>query len=136
MYKSVINNLIGSICSPHLRSVSVNLKCLMGEVKHFPWGTVNDLKTVSPYMLQRVEVGLRLVEIYYALGLERPLSHSEYEGYFRQICLALPELDKRVVIGITVRHSSHLFAIFTSSRSTLSMRDILDAAVCDTNEIK
>ena len=109
MYKSVIKNLIGSICSPHLRSVSVNLETMVWEMEHFPWGTVNDLAKVSPYMLQRVEVGLRLlVETYPVLGLDIPLSPSEYEGYFRQICLALPELDKRVIPSISVRHPESL----------------------------
>ena len=120
MYKYLINNLIGSICSPHFRRVSVNLKSLVGEVEHFPWGSVNDLTKVSPYMLKRVEITLQLlVETHPGLEIASPLSPSEYEGYFRQVCLALPELDKSVVISITVRRSSHLSAIFTSSHSTL-----------------
>ena len=107
---------------------------LVGEVEHFPWGTVNDLTKVSPYMLQRVEIGLQLlVGVPLTVGTTFLLSSSKYEGYFRQVRLALPELDNRVIIGITVRHSSHLFANFTSSYSTLSMQDIFDAVVCDAN---
>ena len=87
---------------------------MVGEVEHFPWGTVNDLTKVSPYMLQRVEIGLRLlVGMPPTLGTTFPLSPIKYKGYFRQVYLALPELDKRVIIGITVRHSSHLFANLT-----------------------
>ena len=108
MYKSLINNLIGSICSPHLQRVSVNLETIVEEVEHFPWGTLNDLAKVSPYMLQRVEVGLRLVEVHPVLGITLPLSPSEYEGYFRQVCSALPGLDKRVITRIAVRHPESL----------------------------
>ena len=130
MYRSVFNNLIGSICSPHLRSVSINLKSLVGEVEHFPWSTMNDLAKVSPCMLQRVEIGLKLlVGVSPTLNITFPLPSGRYEGYFHQVCSALPELDKRVIISITVRHSSHLFAISTSSCSGLSMQDIFDAAV-------
>ena len=77
---------------------------MVEEVEHFPWGTVNDLVKVSPYMLQRVEVGLRLVGTHPILGITLPLSPSEYEGYFRQVCSALPELGKRVITRIAVRH--------------------------------
>ena len=107
---------------------------LVEEVEQFPWGTVNGLAKVSPYMLQRVEIGLELlVGVPPTVGTTFLLPPRKYEGYFRQVCSALPELDNRVVISTTVRHSSHLFAIFTSSRSTLSMQDIFDAAVCDAN---
>ena len=122
MYKSVITNLIGSICSPRLRSVSINLRSMVGEVEHFPWGTVNDLTKVSPYMLKRVEIGLQLlVGMPPTLGITFPLSPSKYEGYFRQVCSALPKLDKRVIISLTVRHSSHLFDNFITPDSTLSI---------------
>ena len=109
MCKSVINNLIGSICSPRLQSVSVNFKSLVGEVEHFPWGSVNDLTKVSPYMLKRVEIALQLLVVAHSIfDIASPLSPSEYEGYFRQVCSALPELDKRMIISITVRHPYRL----------------------------
>ena len=112
MYRSVISNLIGSICSPHLQRVSVKLVCLVGDVEHFPWGVVNSLTKVSPYTLQKVEIALQLrVETDADWGITSLLSPSEYESYFCQVRLALPELDEKVIISIAVRHSSRLFLI-------------------------
>ena len=113
-YRSVISNLIGSICSPHLQSVNVKLVSLIGDVEHFPWGVVNSLNKVSPYVLQRVEIGLQLrVETDTDRGITSLLSPSEYESYFRQVRSALPELDTKVIMSIAVRHSSQLFADLT-----------------------
>ena len=115
MYKSVITNLIGSIHSSHLRSVSVYLKTMVEEVEHFPWGTVNNGTRVSPYMLKRVEVGLQLlVETHSALGIATPLALPKYERYIRQVYSAIPNVDKKVITRIAVRHSPHLFANLTS----------------------
>jgi hypothetical protein len=115
MYRSIISNLIGSICSPHLRSVSVNLRSMVGEVEHFPWGVVNSLEKVSPYMLQRVEIALQLrMEAYpdwdisYPLA-SYPLAPDEYESAFGQVHSALPELEKILIISIGVRHLFRLF---------------------------
>ena len=114
MYRSVITNLIGSICSPHLRRVSVNLECMVGEVEHFPWSTVNGLMKVSPHMLQRVEIALELqVETDSDWCISLPLSPAKYEGYFHQVRSALPELDEKVITSIAVRHSFYLFATLT-----------------------
>jgi hypothetical protein len=108
MYRSIIITLIGSICSPRLRSVSVNLSSIVGEVEHFPWGIVNSLTKVSPYMLQRVEVTLKLW-IKTMWGFSSPLALGEYERYFRQVRSALPELDGKVITSIAEGHSPHLF---------------------------
>ncbi len=112
MYRSVISNLIGSICSPHLQSVSVRLVCLSGEVEHFPWGVVNSLTKVSPYALQRVEIALKLllVETYPASNNASLLSPSEYDGYFRQVRSALPELDEKVIMNLVVRQIDPVLA--------------------------
>jgi len=134
MYRSVISNLIGSICSPHLQSVSVELVCLSGEVEHFPWGVMNSLTKASPHMLQKVEIALLLrVETNSDWGITSQLSPSDYESYFRQVRSALPELDKKLIIGIAVRHPSQLFANLLCS--TRSEQDISDALVCDANRV-
>ena len=84
---------------------------VVGEVEHFPWGVVNNLTKVLPYLLQRVEIALHLlVKTYPASSDASPLSPSEYEDYFRQVRSALPELDKKVIMSIAVRHSSRLVA--------------------------
>ena len=115
MYRSVISNLIGSICSPHLQSVSVKLESLAEEVEHFPWGVVNSLTKVSPYTLQKVEIALYLLEEDWDFStLDIP---SEYERLFRQVRLALPELDKKLIIA--VRHPSRLFANLTSPQNRI-----------------
>ena len=109
MYRSVITNLIGSICSPHLRSVSLVLGSEVEEVEHFPWEVVNNLMKASPHMLQSVEVALRLLrETDPDWGTTTPLSPGEYEGYFHQVRSALPGLDKKLIMRIAsqaVRHS-------------------------------
>jgi hypothetical protein len=104
MYRSVISNLIGSICSPHLRSVSINLRNVVGEVEHFPWGVVNSLTKVSPYMLQRVEILLYLRTLLY---ISFPLHPREYESSFHQVRSALPDLDQKVITIIAKRHPSY-----------------------------
>jgi len=113
MYKAVITNLIGSICSPHLRSVDLNLDTVVGELEFFPWGVVNNLTKASPHMLQRVDVTLRLsMERHPDWGIT--VSSDEYEVYFCQVRSALPELDKKVIMSVT------------------SQRDIFDAvSSCD-----
>ena len=109
MYRSVITNLIGSICSPHLRSVSLTLGSEVEEVEHFPWEVVNNLMKASPHMLQSVEVALRLrQESDHLWGGGYPLSTGEYEDYFHQVRSALPGLDKKLIMSIAskaVRHS-------------------------------
>jgi hypothetical protein len=83
---------------------------MVGEVEHFPWGIMNSLTKVSPYMLQRVEIALQLrIETNPDWGFPSPLAPGEYESYFRQFRSALPELDKIVITGIAERHSSHVF---------------------------
>lgn len=137
MHKSVITNLIESIRSPHLRRVGVYLKTMLKEVEHFPWGAVNNLTRVSPYMLKRVEVGLQLlVESRFTWGLPTPLAPPKYERYIHQVYSALPNIDKKVITRILVRHSPHLFANLTSRCSTFSMQDIYDAVVCVINQIE
>ena len=112
--RSVISDLIGSIHSPHLQSVSVTLVTVVGEVEHFPWGVVNNLTKASPHMLQKVEISLQLQEETFGdWGITSRLSPSEYGGYFRQVRSALPELDKKLVMSIAVRHPSRLFADLT-----------------------
>jgi len=97
--------------------VSVYLRSVAGEVEHFPWGAVNGLAKVSPYVLQRVEIALQLrIEAYPDGDIYFPLAPGEYEGYFRQVRSALPELDKKVITSIAVRHSSRLFANLTYGR--------------------
>ena len=136
MYRPVISNLIGSICSPRLQSVSVKLVSLVGEVEHFPWGVVNNLTKVSPYTLQKVEIALLLrVEPYAGWGISSLLSPSEYESYFCQVRLALPELDKKLIMSIAVRHPSQLFAHLTSLCSKPSKQDIFDVEACDSNGV-
>ena len=137
MYKSVVSNLIGSIRSPHLRSVSVILMTGVGEVEHFPWGVVNSLTKISPNMLQKVEIALLLREQrneYW--GYTHQLSPSGYKHYFRQVRLALPELHKKLTMSIAVRHSSQLFANLTYLCSIRSKQDISDSLVCDVNGVK
>ena len=127
MMKSVISNLIGSICSPHLQSVSVKLVGRAEEVEHFPWGIVNSLTRVSPYTLQKVEVALKLlVSTDGKRGVASLYPHSKYESYFCLVRLALPELDKKLIMSVAVRHPSQLFANLTSLCSTLSREDISD----------
>ena len=114
IYKSVISNLIGSIRSPHLRSVSVILVTVVEEVEHFPWGVMNNLTKASPQMLQKVGIALQLdIETFedWDITSRRPLSEYEYESYFRQVRSALPELGKKVITGITVRHSFQVLLI-------------------------
>ena len=136
MYKSIFSNLIGSICSPRLQGVSVKLVCLSGEVEHFPWSVVNSLTKASPHMLQKVEIALLLrVETDSEWGITSPLSPCEYENYFRQVRSALPDLDKRLIMGIAVRHPSPLFANLTSLCSTRLKQDFSDELVRDTNGV-
>ena len=136
MYRTAIFNLIGTICSPHLQSVSVKLVCLSGEVEHFPWGVVNSLTKVSPHMLQKVEIALLLREETNAYwGVTSLLSPREYESYFRQVRSALHELDQKLIMSIAVRHSSQLFVNLTYLCSTRSKQDISDALVCDANGV-
>src|SRR5258706_5097760 len=66
-------------------------------------------------------------------GITSQLSPSDYESYFRQVRSALPELDKKLIIGIAVRHPSQLFANLLCS--TRSEQDISDALVCDANRV-
>jgi len=85
------------------------LVSVVEEVEHFPWGVMNNLTKVSPHMLQQVEVALRLlVKTDSDWDITSTLSPSEYEGYFRQVRSALPELDrnKKVTMSIAVRYSS------------------------------
>jgi hypothetical protein len=101
MYRSTITNLIGSICSPHLRSVSVNLRSVVGEVEHFPWDVVNSLTKVSPYMLHRVEIALQLwMETNNDWRVFIPLAPGAYKSYFCQVRSALPNLDKKLFTSI------------------------------------
>ena len=137
MYRTVISNLIGSIFSPHLQSVSVKLASVSGEVEHFPWGVVSNLAKVSPHMLKKVKIALLLrVATISDWGMAPPLSPSEYESYFRQVRSALGELDKKLIMSIAVRHSSQLFANLTSLCSTRSKQDISDTLVCDASGIQ
>jgi len=114
--------------------VRLNLRSVAGEVEHFPWGVVNNLMKVSPLTLRRVEIALQLwIETDLLWDATPPLAPDEYESYFRQVRSALPELDKKVITSIAVRHSSHPFANLTSFCSTRLTQDIPDAVVCDTN---
>jgi hypothetical protein len=129
MYRSVITNLILSICSPHLRSVNLVLIAEVREVEHFPWGVVNNLTKVSPHMLQKVEIALwLLVETDPHWGITSPLSPDEYEAHFHQIRSALPELDKKVIMSVMsqeVCSSSQLSAgliLMINSSSIFMMR--------------
>ena len=110
---------------------------LVEEVEHFPWGVVNGLTKVSPYTLQKVEVALLLrAETDDGWGGTTLLrSPSEYESYFCQVRLALPELDKKLITSIAVRHPSQLFANLTSLCSTPSKQDISEVEVCDANGV-
>ena len=136
MYRPVFSNLIGSICSPHLQSVSVKLVCLSGEVEHFPWGVLNSLMKVSPHMLHNVEIALHLrVETNSHWGVTSHLSPSEYESYFRQVRSALPELDKILIMGITVRHLSQLLPISHPYVRHTQSRLFLIEVVCEVNEV-
>ena len=136
MYRSAISSLIGSICSPHLQSVSVQLVCLSGEVEHFPWDVVNGLTKAPHHMLQKVEIALQLrVKTNHPWGLTNPLPSREYESYFRQIRSALRELDKKLIMSIAVRHPSQSFANLTSLCSTRSKPDISDSLVRDPNGV-
>ena len=132
MYRSVFSSLIGTICSPHLQSVSVKLVCLSGEVEHFPWGVVNSLTKVSPHMLQKVEIALQLqVETDSDWDITSQLSTGEYESYFCEVRSALPDLDQKLIMSIAVRYLSQIFVNLTSLCSTRSKQDISDALVCD-----
>jgi hypothetical protein len=135
MYRSVISNLIGSICSPHLQSVSVILVCLVGEVEHFPWGVVNSLTKASPHMLQKVEIALQLrVKTNHYWGITSPLSPREYESYFRQVRSALPDLDKKVIMSIAVRPPLGYLLISHAYDRLAHCRIFLMRTVCDTND--
>jgi hypothetical protein len=116
MYRSVITTLLGSICSRHLRSVTIIFVGLVEELEHFPWGVVNNLIKLSPHILQSVDLALRMLErTDGGWGRTSPLSCDEYEVYFHQVRSALPELDKRVTTRIAskaVRHQP--FGILTS----------------------
>ena len=118
----------------------MKLICLSGEVEHFPWGVVNSLTKASPHRLQKVEIALQLrVETNDYWGITSPLSllsPGEYESYFRQVRLALPDLDKKLIMSIAVRHPSQLFANLTSLCLTRSKQDISDALVCDANRVE
>jgi hypothetical protein len=89
---------------------------LVEELEHFPWGVVNNLIKVSPHMLQRVELALRmLVWTDRAWNMTSPLSCADYEGYFHQVRSALPELDKILTTRIASKAVRHqLFGILTS----------------------
>ena len=93
------------------------LASVVGEVEHFPWGVVNNLTKASPHMLQSVGVTLRLsVETDPDWGITAELSSGGYEAHFHEIRLALPELDKKVIMSAAsaaVRSSSQLFAGLT-----------------------
>ena len=111
MYRSVITNLIGSICSPRLRTVELLFASVVGEVEHFPWGVMNNLAKTSPHMLQKVYIALRLLRE--TEGTSSHLSADQYEAYFCQVRSALPELDKKVTTSIIYQEvcsSSQLFA--------------------------
>ena len=87
---------------------------MLGDLEYFPWSVVDSLNRVSPHVLQKVKIALQLlVETYPASGVGYSLSTREYEGYFRQVRSALPELGKKVIMSIAVRHSSRLFADLT-----------------------
>ena len=134
MVRFVITNLIGSICSPQLRSVNLTVVSVVEEVEHFPWEVVNNLTKTSPHMLQRVDVALRLlVDTDINLGIKSQLSPDEYEAYFRQVRSALPELDKKMILSVAsqaVRSFSQCFAglIFVD-------QDSFDARVCGANRV-
>jgi len=96
--------------------VSVKLSSVVEEVEHFPWGVVNGLAKVSPYVLQRVGIALQLRVEAYPDWDYPPLAPGEYEGYFRQVRSALPELDNKVITRIAVRHFSRLFPNLTYGR--------------------
>ena len=133
MVRSVIINLIGSICSPHLRSVNLTVVSMVEEVEHFPWEVVNNLTKTSPHMLQRVDVALQLLETVLVWGGNRKLSPDEYEAYFRQVRSALPELDNKMILSVAsqaVCSCSQFFAglIFMDQDSS-------DARVCGTNRV-
>ena len=90
---------------------------VVGEVEHFPWGVVNSLTKASPQMLQKVEIALQLhIETLedWSITSQLSLSEYEYESHFRQVRSALPELGRKVIMGIAVRHSFRLFADLTS----------------------
>ena len=87
---------------------------VVGEVGHFPWGVVNSLTKVSPHMLQKVEIEVQLRGRRFGnRGITSRISAIEYESYCRQIRSALPELDEKVDMSITVCHSSRLFVDLT-----------------------
>ena len=87
---------------------------LVEEVEHFPWGVVNGLTKVSPYTLKKVEIALKLwVQANAGSSTILVLSRNEYKSYFRQVRSALPELDKKLVMSIAVRHSSRLLLELT-----------------------
>jgi len=89
---------------------------MVGEVEHFPWGVINRLTKVSPYVLQRVGIALELRVETIPIWIFSPLAPGEYEGYFRQVRSALPELDKQVITSIAVRHSFRLLTNLTNGR--------------------
>ena len=90
------------------------LDAAVREMEHFPWGVVNNLTKVSPHMLQRVDISLRLlVEADSVWSITSSPSPDEYEAYFHQVRSALPELDRKVIMNVIsqeVCSSSQLFA--------------------------
>ena len=134
MVRSVITNLIGSICSPHLQSVNLTIVSMVEEMEHFPWEVVNNLTKTSPHMLQRVDVALRLlVDTDIDWGITSRLSPNEYEAYFRQVRSALPELDKKMILSV----ASQVVCSFSQFFAGLIFmdQDSSDARVCGTNRI-
>jgi hypothetical protein len=83
---------------------------MVGEVKHFPWGVMNSLMKVSPYMLHRVEIALQLWRVTdIDCGFYSPLAPHAYESHFCQVHLALPNLDKKLITSIMKCNSSPLY---------------------------
>ena len=120
-----LTNLIESICSPHLQTVSIVLEGLVGEVENFHWEVVNNLAKVSPHSLQRVEIALRLLmETNSGWPTPSELLPGEYEDYFCRVRSVLPELGEKVVVSVAfpkVRHSFRLFSDLITLRLTLPM---------------
>ena len=109
------------------------------EVRHFPWGVVNNLTKTSPHMLQRVDISLRLLmETDPEWGFRDELFSEGYEAYFRQVRSALPELDKKLIMSVAsqaVRPFSQLFASLTfmtnSSRIILMTEYVVQTELKD-----
>ena len=132
MNRSTITNLIGSICSPHLRSVDLMLESAVKEMEYFPWGVVNDLTKASPHMLQRVYVALRLLgETHPYWGIAPPLSSDEHEAYFCQVRSALPDLDKKMIMNVVSQEVYSSSALYWSRPHNHLFQYISDAVVCD-----